>query len=113
MLDRGKKILDGSVSQIKKQHGSDRFSIRLDGDASFIEELSIIDSFSLKEKEICLVSLKTGTDANDLFSVIASESKKQNKTIESITRNEPSLHDIFVKIAGKSIDESGDVKNEK
>ena len=39
--------------------------------------------------------------------------QKQNKTIESITRNEPSLHDIFVKIAGKSIDESGDVKNEK
>lgn len=113
MLDRGKKILDGSVSQIKKQQGSDSFSIRLDGDASFIEELSIVDRFSLKEKESCLVSLKTGTDANDLFSVIASESKKQNKTIESITRNEPSLHDIFVKIAGKSIDESGDVKNEK
>ena len=52
MLDRGKNI--GRFRLTNKNNREAIFSIRLDGDASFIEELSIVDRFSLKEKRPAL-----------------------------------------------------------
>lgn len=108
MLDKGKKILDGSLAQIKKQHGSDTYAITLDADVSFIKDIELVERFTKKEEKTCIISLKNQITANELFSTLAQEAEKHSCSIISISKNEPSLHDIFIKLAKKTINESGE-----
>lgn len=113
MLDKGKKILDGTVKQIKKEHGSDSYAIRVEGDISFVENLSIVEKCTKKDNDSCIVFPKPGIDVNEFFQTILNEAKNNNLVLQTITRNEPSLHDIFVKRAGKVISETGEAHDAK
>src|SRR5206468_3046345 len=39
LINRGEKILDGSVSDVKKQHGTNTLVVAFDGDGAFLASL--------------------------------------------------------------------------
>ena len=93
MIFEGRKVLDGSLSAIQADFPADRVRIRLaDG-----EELPSLNNVQDVERSgrSYLVRLADPTVATDLLRRLA-----DNCTVEHFEIVKPSLHDIFVQIAG-------------
>ena len=99
MLNHGKKILDGSMQSIRAQYGKNTITIDYSGDASSISELSIVESIQ-HSGNTCSVLLKNGASVNDMFVMLAQIIEQGKFSLHSIKVDEPSLHSIFIKLAG-------------
>ena len=104
MLNKGKKILDGSIQKIREKYGKHTISIDYTGNSEDISSLPIIDTFQHSGSSSCSITLKAGFTSNDLFTAIVDLIQKGNFTLRSIKIGEPSLHSIFIKLAGSSND---------
>ncbi len=99
MLNHGKKILDGSMQKIRTQYGKNSITIDFSGDASAISDLSVVESVQFSGSS-CTVVLHNGSTVNDLFKSLSSLITQNKFSLRSIKVDEPSLHSIFVKLAG-------------
>ncbi len=94
MIYKGEKVLDGTLDSIQDQYGQDTLRVRVEGngfDPSTIEEVErVSDLGHLKE-------LRVRRDA-DTQRVLEALMRQGRVTHFELTR--PSLHDIFVRIAG-------------
>ena len=90
LINRGEKLLDGSVSEVKARHGKNTVVLAFDGDGSFIEHLPEVAQVS-DHKQYMEVRLRDGHDAQALLREAAARLKLRRFEIV-----EPSLHDIFV-----------------
>ena len=92
MIHSGKKVLDGTLEQIKAQYGTDAVRLRWDGssnDLRAIPEVSrVIDMGGFQEIRI------DGDAQRVLHQLVAKGS------VHLFEVAEPSLHDIFMRIAG-------------
>jgi len=90
LLNRGEKILDGAVSDVKARHGKNTVVLAFDGDGAFIESLpgvvKVTDFGQYLE-----VRLEVGSDPQPLLREAAARLRLRRFEIV-----EPSLHDIFV-----------------
>jgi len=90
LINRGEKILDGAVSDVKARHGKNTVVLAFDGDGSFIDSLpgvvKVTDFGQYLE-----VRLEDGCDPQPLLREAASRLRLRRFEIV-----EPSLHDIFV-----------------
>jgi len=90
LINRGEKILDGAVSEVKARHGKNTVALAFEGDGSFIESLpgvvKVTDFGQYLE-----VRLADGHDAQPLLREAAARLRLRRFEIV-----EPSLHDIFV-----------------
>jgi ABC-2 type transport system ATP-binding protein len=94
IINKGKEVISGNLSDIKKQYGSNSVIVEFDGDGSFIENLDFVDNV-LKYPRYMEVNLKKGAEANQLFKSIAGKinvSRFESKT--------SSLHNVFVTLVG-------------
>ena len=94
MIFRGRKVLDGTLSSIQNQYGTDTVRIRADGGAALLRGLpgvDVVDDFG----HIQEVRLAPRSDPQRLLAELVRRTRVQSF---EITR--PSLHDIFVRIAG-------------
>ena len=96
LLNRGEKVLDGSVAEVKSRHGKNTVVLAYDGDGSFLASLpgvaEVTDSGQYVE-----VRLNDGADPQPLLQEAAGRLKIRRFEIV-----EPSLHDIFVEtVTGK------------
>ena len=94
MIFRGRKVLDGTLSSIQDQYGTDTVRIRADGGAALLRGLpgvDVVDDFG----HIQEVRLAPRSDPQRLLAELVRRTRVQSF---EITR--PSLHDIFVRIAG-------------
>jgi ABC-2 type transport system ATP-binding protein len=90
LINRGEKLLDGTVSEVKARHGKNTVVLAFDGDGSFIESLpgvAMVTDF----KQYLEVRLKDGEDAQPLLREAVARLRLRRFEIV-----EPSLHDIFV-----------------
>jgi len=92
LVNLGKKILDGTVQQIKQEFKENKFSIQL---ASTPENLTS-NAFEVagQKNNTLSVIIKEGYTSNDVLKYFI----EQNSTIESFNEQLPSLNDIFIQL---------------
>jgi ABC-2 type transport system ATP-binding protein len=92
LVNLGKKILDGSVQQVKNDFKENLFSIKLDGVPFSVENTAfeIVDQHANK----LTVKIKDGFKSNDVLKYFID----QQINIESFNEILPSLNDIFIKL---------------
>jgi ABC-2 type transport system ATP-binding protein len=100
MIYQGKKVLDGTLEAIQDTYGSDTVRLRLEGDAVDLNGLPgvlrVTDHGRLQE-----LRLDRTADAQQVLAALMQRGKVRHF---ELTR--PSLHDIFVRIAGPESEES-------
>jgi ABC-2 type transport system ATP-binding protein len=99
MIHKGKKVLDGTLHEIQDKYGSDTLRIRCDNKPLGLERIAGVDKvhdFGQSQE------LRISAESNPQD--ILKELMKDN-TLLSFELMKPSLHDIFVRIAGaKEVD---------
>jgi ABC-2 type transport system ATP-binding protein len=102
LVNKGKEVLNGKLSEIKKQFGRQNVYIEYDGDSRFLEEADHVlkvDNYGNAAE----IQLKKEGSAQALL--------KKSMTMAEIHRfeiREPSLHDIFIETIGEIKEEGGD-----
>jgi ABC-2 type transport system ATP-binding protein len=90
LINRGEKVLDGSVAEVKARHGKNTVVLAYDGDGSFLGTLPGVAKVS-DFGQYVEVRLQDGADAQPLLREAAARLRLRRFEIV-----EPSLHDIFV-----------------
>jgi ABC-2 type transport system ATP-binding protein len=90
MINEGRKVLDGSLPEVKGAHGRDTVALAFDGDGSFLEGHPLVRQVSAHRGYV-EVALRDGADPQELLREVASRVRLSRFEI-----TEPSMHDIFV-----------------
>jgi ABC-2 type transport system ATP-binding protein len=98
MIYQGNKVLDGTLSEIKSQYGADTVHLRWNGNRSDLESIPevsrVVDMGSYQELHL------RGDSQRVLHALV----EKGSVSLFEIAQ--PSLHDIFIRIAGASAEEA-------
>ncbi len=94
MIFKGRKVLDGTLAAIQDDYGSDTVRLRLDGGTEVLRGLPDIESIR-DHGQLQELRIKDGGDAQQILAALVSRARVRHF---ELTR--PSLHDIFVRIAG-------------
>lgn len=94
MIFRGKKVLDGSLASIQSSYGSDTIRVEVEGSASALGELPGIERVN-DLGQVQELRMGSGCDPQQVLHTLAARTR-----ISSFSVIKPSLHDIFVRIAG-------------
>lgn len=91
LINRSRKILEGSIREVKRGFSRNAVALRLVGGESVLEDRSLISKVH-RDSDGIEVLLAEGTTAQSLLKeLIAAEA-----TVERFEMIEPSLHDIFI-----------------
>jgi ABC-2 type transport system ATP-binding protein len=94
MIYQGRKVLDGTLAAIQSRYGSDTVRVRLEGDAAPLAGLpdvvKVADFGRFQE-----LRLEPGADPQRVLEALAARGR-----VRLFEVTHPSLHDIFVRIAG-------------
>ncbi len=90
LINRGQKLLDGAVSELKARHGRNTLALAYDGDGSFLSGLPGVAKLT-DFGQYVEVRLSDGCDPQPLLREMAARLRVRRFEIV-----EPSLHDIFV-----------------
>ena len=91
MIDRGRKVLDGTLAAVKAEYGQKFIKVQYEGDARFVEALPYVKSWrdSGREMEVELEDLaKREQLLRDLLEKV---------TVNGFQLSEPSLQNIFIR----------------
>lgn len=91
MIFKGRKVLDGTLQQIQAQYGEDTVRVRVSGGAGALEGLAgnVRDLGQLQE-------VRVAGDPQELLRKLLERGR-----VEHFEVSKPSLHDIFLRIAGE------------
>src|SRR5512139_711544 len=96
LINRGEKVLDGSVAEVKSRHGKNTVALAFDGDGAFLESLPEVARLT-DFGQYVEVRLHDGADPQALLQQAAARLRIRRFEIV-----EPSLHRIFVEtVTGK------------
>jgi len=95
LINRGQAVLEGDLNQIKGRYGRKNVQIKYEGDARFLQETRLVQSFNDYGNYV-EVRLAPGADAQELLK-LASANARLNK----FELMEPSLEEIFIDVVGK------------
>jgi ABC-2 type transport system ATP-binding protein len=90
LINRGQKLLDGTVSELKARHGRNTLALAYDGDGAFLSALPGVAKLT-DFGQYVEVRLADGCDPQPLLREMAARLRVRRFEIV-----EPSLHDIFV-----------------
>lgn len=96
MIDHGKIILKGSISEIKSHFAQRNISLNAEGDLSFLNNLPIIEKVENFGNTLG-IKVKKAEYTQELLKLLVQNNVKVNK----FAANEISLHEIFISLAGK------------
>src|SRR5947209_16022328 len=102
MIYKGKKVLDGTLDSIQDLYGSDTVRVYLDGDRDTLGQLpgvARVSDFGRWQE----LRLERGADTQQLLAALMGRGK-----VRHFELSRPSLHDIFVRIAGIEDEEEAD-----
>jgi len=100
MIFRGRKVLDGTLRAIQASYGSDTIRVEVEGGCAGLNDLPGIE----RVKDLGQVQelrMAAGCDPQRVLETLISRSR-----IVSFSVVKPSLHDIFVRIAGPEQEEA-------
>jgi ABC-2 type transport system ATP-binding protein len=103
MIFRGKKVLDGSLASIQASYGSDTIRVEVEGRSSALGELPGIERIN-DLGQVQELRMAPGCDPQQVLHALAARAR-----IVSFSVVKPSLHDIFVRIAGPQQAEENNV----
>jgi ABC-2 type transport system ATP-binding protein len=102
MIHKGEKVLDGTVESIKETYGTDTVRIGLESNGQALADLPgvmhVTDHGRLQE-----LRLKRGTDVQEVLRELMRRSR-----VRHFELTQPSLHDIFIRIARPEPEEPND-----
>ncbi len=93
LINRGKKVLDGKLSDIKKQFGSNSLQIDIEGDGAFAANIAGVEKLTEFNNYI---ELTLTPDADTQFILKEISGRVIVRRFELM---EPSLYDIFIEVA--------------
>lgn len=96
LINRGHAVLEGDLNQIKARYGRRHVQIKYEGDAHFLQEPRLVQSFNDYGNYV-EVRLAPDADPQELLK-LASANARLNK----FELMEPSLEEIFIDVVGKA-----------
>jgi ABC-2 type transport system ATP-binding protein len=105
MIFKGRKVLDGTLAAIQDEYGDDTLRVSCEGGAAAIrgvEGVAKVNDFGRSQD----VRMVRGADPQDILAAIMARTK-----VRSFEVTKPSLHDIFVRIAGPEAREAEDAED--
>jgi ABC-2 type transport system ATP-binding protein len=100
MIFKGEKVLDGTLEDIKNKYGSDTLRVRLAGKSVAFDRLPGVDKVN-DYGQFQELRMHNGSDTQIVLQQLASQGR-----VEHFEIARPSLHDIFVRIAGPAAKEA-------
>jgi ABC-2 type transport system ATP-binding protein len=94
LIDRGKAVVAGTVSEVKAAYGKNSVQIEFEGDASFVRELGFVAKATERTRWM-EIELRPEASPSQLFSALAGRLDVRRFEVEA-----PSLHRIFLSLAG-------------
>lgn len=94
MINKGKKVLDGSLNSVKSTYGKNSIHLEIDGDGSFLDSIP---------------GIKSVTEFTNYFELTLDEIEKSNDVLKAVAervavlrfeRITPSLYNVFIQEAG-------------
>jgi len=101
MINRGRKVLDGSLREVKSNYGKNSLQIEIDGDGAFLESLPGVEKVS-KFTNYFELTVPDVSRSNDIIRAIS-----EKVAISRFERIEPSLYNIFIQVAGAVHENTG------
>jgi ABC-2 type transport system ATP-binding protein len=99
MIFRGKKVLDGTLASIQAKYASDTIRVAVDGGSSALDNLPGIEQIK-NLGQLQELRMSPGCNPQQVLHTLAARG-----SITSFAVVKPSLHDIFVRIAGPQPEE--------
>jgi ABC-2 type transport system ATP-binding protein len=97
LINRGRKVLDGPLSEIKREYGRNTVRLEYDGPSTFLENSPLIDKMDLYG-HYAELRLRPSTDPQELLKAAV-----QTTRVRKFEIVEPSLEDIFIeKVAAET-----------
>jgi ABC-2 type transport system ATP-binding protein len=90
LINRGEKVLDGTVAEVKKRHGRNNVALAFEGDGDFLSSLPGVRKLTHFGNYV-EIQLADGADPQPILREAAARLRVSRFEIV-----EPSLHDIFV-----------------
>ncbi|MCF8417509.1 MAG: ATP-binding cassette domain-containing protein [Melioribacteraceae bacterium] len=100
MIDNGKIILNGSMQKIKHEYAQQNVSINYEGDISFLNGHPIVEKIE-DFGNTTGIRVKNANQTQELLKLLVD----RNVTLKKFDANDISLHEIFIQLAGKPIEE--------
>jgi ABC-2 type transport system ATP-binding protein len=94
MIYRGKKVLDGSLDSIQSRYGEDTLRVRIEGDGQLLGDLPGIERVN-DYGRFQELRMSRGIDPQAVLTALVTRTRVHHFEVAR-----PSLHDIFVRIAG-------------
>jgi len=99
MIFKGRKVLDGTLADIQNQYGSDTLRVRCADSNGTLHSLPGVERVS-DFGQMQELRLRTGQDPHEVVQRLVASTR-----VTSFEVTTPSLHDIFVRIAGPEAQE--------
>ncbi len=96
MINKGKVVLDGRVSDVKSSFGRNHLIIEFEGSDDFVNKLSNVEVLNRTASRLEIQLLDKNVDTNKIF-YIASE----NAVITRFDLSLPTMHEIFIDTVAK------------
>ncbi|MBU0982846.1 MAG: ATP-binding cassette domain-containing protein [candidate division Zixibacteria bacterium] len=93
MISKGKKVIDGRLSDVKAGFGTNSVQIEMEGDGAFVQKLPGVISFS-EFNNYVEVELEKGVSSDALLKALA-----ERVSVRRFEVMEPSLYNIFINMA--------------
>jgi len=100
LINKGKKVVDGKLADVKKKYGRNNVIISFDGDDSFLNRDDLIKNKDNYGNYVEL-KLREGADPQELL-----QEAVKNSTINRFEIVEPTLNDIFIDLVGRNNEEN-------
>jgi len=99
MIFRGRKVLDGTLAEIQQQYGADTIRVSVEGGAAAIGYLPGVERVH-DLGQVQELRMTRGCDPHEVLRTLVMRAR-----VSSFAVTRPSLHDIFVRIAGPAAEE--------
>jgi ABC-2 type transport system ATP-binding protein len=101
MIFRGRKVLDGTLAEIQEQYSDDTIHVSVEGGVAAIGDLPGVERVH-DLGQVQELRMRRGSDPQEVLRALMSRAR-----VSSFAVTRPSLHDIFVRIAGPVAEEKG------
>lgn len=96
MIDHGKIILKGKLSEIKSKYAQENISLNYEGDISFLNSHPLVDKVE-DFGNTTGIRIKDASKTQELLKLLVDNKVK----VKRFDANDISLHEIFISLAGK------------
>jgi ABC-2 type transport system ATP-binding protein len=98
LINRSRKVLGGSLREVKESYGHDRVALRIDGGREVLNDASLVAHITEHADQID-VDLAEGADAQQLLTKLITA----GAVVSKFEKVEPSLNDIFIEQVGGGV----------